>query len=173
MCDLAVTELYTMYFCLEALGDVVHWIVDLWCFPLLSENQIYLCGTNQYGLVWFLVNIIYINMNAPQLSSTGACSNCKHTKHRQVCDVSCNTPICSPHCSTNPCNQCHGASYPDSHGSCHSAGTTLICDFQDLGIHCSLDVKVYLYSIKMKGEHSLRYMKKSVNLCRCHSMSRE
>lgn len=132
MCGLAVTEFYAMYFFWEALGDVVHWVVDLRCFPLLSENQFHPCVANRYTLVWFLVHVIYINVNAPQLSSTGACFISKHSKHRQVCDVSCNTPICSPHCSTNPCNQCHGASNPDSHRSCHSAGTTLICDLQEL-----------------------------------------
>jgi hypothetical protein len=40
-------------------------------------------------------------------------------------------------------------------------------------IYCSLDVEVYLYLWRMKGEHNLRYMKNCVNLYRCPSMARK
>lgn len=46
MCGLAVTEFYAIYFFWEALGDVMRRVVDLRCFPVLSENQFYPCVTN-------------------------------------------------------------------------------------------------------------------------------
>jgi len=51
MRGLVVTEFYAIYFFWEALGDMVCGVVDLRCFPLLSENQFHPCVANQCRLV--------------------------------------------------------------------------------------------------------------------------